>query len=135
MHLKFLSLPFIFFSSLFTSSLISEVELSEHHLLYQIKKNECFCVEKYIGDKIFLKPENVIFSEDGLLLNLNGSDLALLPLVQRNAQGIFLEADLSVFAKKPKPPLGPCPACGVNTDGDGRCQNSVCPFHRMIVLP
>ena len=133
MHVKFLAVSVAVFLSMLTTSLRSETELSENHLLYQIMENESYCVEQYSEEKIFLKPENIIFSRNGLLLNLNGYDLVSLPQVVVTHLGFYIEKNFWASSKKEKP-LGPCPHCGEDTDGKGICRNYRCEFYRIKVL-
>ena len=132
MHVKFLAVSVAVFLSMLTTSLRSETELSENHLLYQIMENESYCVEQYSEEKIFLKPENIIFSRNGVLLNLNGYDLVSLPQVAANHLGFYI--DRNSLARDEKPSLGLCPHCDRKTNGNGVYKNYLCDFYGRKVL-
>ena len=133
MHVKFLTISATVFLSIFTTSLRSEEEISENHLLYQIIENESYCVEQYIEEKIVLKPESIIFSRDGLWLNLNGYNSVLLPQVMVNHLGFYIERSFGAVAKKEKI-QGDCPGCGEVTNERGICKTDWCLFRGRKVL-
>ncbi len=117
---------------------IEPLQAQECHLLYKIVENQEYCVSNFDGDKIFIRPENIVPAAQGLCINLNGSELCLLPLLQFSKQGHFVQAsflqDIVLAAAKKEATKGPCPECEVNTDKTGICMNKVCPFYRFRVL-
>lgn len=114
-----------------------DLEITEHHLIHKIVKNQDHCVSAFDGDKVFIRPENIVPTYKGLFVNLNGSDCFPLPLLQFNRNGHFIEGSFSgsidLAAKKPQT-QGPCPNCDVNTDGNGICKNPKCFFYKFKVL-
>src|SRR5271154_4460967 len=67
------------------------IETTEHHLIHKIVENHGYCVSAFDGDKIFIRPENIVPTHQGLFINLNGSEFWLLPLLQFNENGPFIE--------------------------------------------
>jgi|JI102314DRNA_FD_contig_21_14535550_length_690_multi_4_in_0_out_0_1 hypothetical protein len=127
------------FFKLLLPSLLSSVNFlysEDHHLIHKIIENQWHCVSAFDGDKIFIHPENIFSTDQGLFIDLNGSESFPLPLLQFSKNGHFIEANLecvieSLAAKKTK---GPCPNCGVNTGQYGHCQNPRCEFYGLRVL-
>ena len=90
-----------------------------------------FSLQQSLEDnKIFIRPENIISTNQGLFINLNGTEFYQLPLLQFNKNGHFIEGrvikDLDLQATKKALSKRPCPNCGVNTDKSGRCTNNNC---------
>lgn len=114
------------------------IEATEHHLIHKVVENHGYCVSAFEGDKIFIRPENIVPTQQGFFINLNGSEFSPLPLLQFNKNGHFIEGSFShgielAAAKKGKT-KGPCPNCDVKTDGNGVCTNSLCFFYGLKVL-
>ena len=114
------------------------IETTEHHLIHKIVENHGYCVSAFDGDKIFIRPENIVPTHQGLFINLNGSEFSPLPLLQFNRNGHFIEGSFShgieLAAAKKEKTKGPCPNCDVKTDGNGVCQNPECFFYKFKVL-
>lgn len=117
-------------------------QLKEHHLLYKILKNQEHCTLAFEGHKIFLRPENIVSVGEKLFLDVDGSELALLPLVQVDETGYFIWTSLTsdLVAKQRiggslvSKTRGPCPECEWPTDGHGVCHNRKCPFDGVQVI-
>lgn len=113
-------------------------QATEDHLIHKIITNHTSCVHAFDKDKIFIRPENIISTTEGLFLRLNESEYFPLPLLQFNRNGHFLqgslmkEMDLAATKKQTK---GPCPNCDVDTDKYGVCVNKGgCFFYGLRVL-
>ncbi len=93
------------------------LQSEECNLLHKIVENQEYCVSSFDGDKIFMRPENIVPTAQGLCINLNGSELCPLPLLQFSKQGHFVQANFLqgiVLAAAKKATKGPCPNCNVN---------------------
>jgi len=114
------------------------VQYSEHHLIDKILENHRYCVAAFEGNKIFIRPENIISTDQGLFINVNGAEFYQLPLLQFNKNGHFIEGtnirDIDLKATKKEQTKGSCPNCGVNTDKYGYCRNEECFFCGFKVL-
>ncbi len=132
-----LILAFVVTSISLQAETVSIQTTTESHLIHKIMKNHKYCVNGFEGDKIFIRPENIISTDQGLFLDLNGTDYFPLPLLQFSKNGHFLQGSLMqeielVAAKRQV--YGPCPACDVNTDKNGICINPACYFYKLKVL-
>jgi|GEM_PF-2530501 hypothetical protein len=124
------------------SSLQAEMvplETAEHHLIHKVVENHEYCVSAFDGDKIFIRPENIVPTNQGLFVNLNGSDYFPLPLLQFNRSGHFIEGSFihgieKLATAKKEETKGPCPNCNVNTGKYGHCKNPGCEFYGLRVL-
>jgi len=112
---------------------IIPLETAEHHLIHKIVENHRYCVAAFDGDKIFIRPESIVSTNRGLFINLNGSQLHLLPLLQFDKHGHFIQGslmqDIELAAAKKGDTKGPCPNCDINTDKNGVCKNPECFFY------
>lgn len=117
---------------------MAHIKTEEHHLIHKIIKNHGYCVSAFDGDKIFIRPENIISTNQGLFLNLNGSEFYPLPLLQFSKHGHFVQGSFThgrvLIAAKKEETKGPCPECDVNTDKNGICKNTKCFFYGLKVL-
>ena len=66
------------------------VNFSHQDLVDKIIQNERFCVRKYEENKIYINSQNIIVSDEGIFIDLNGFDSFPFPNVQSNADGCFL---------------------------------------------
>lgn len=110
-------------------------DLSENHLLHKIIENQRYCVHDFDGDKIFIRADKLIATNQGLFLDLNGKEFSLLPIVHSNSSGSFLlrgPADQLQMEGKKKT-KGPCGNCYADTDEKGICQNKECWFYGLKV--
>ena len=114
------------------------IEIAEHHLIHKVVENHRYCVSAFDGDKIFIRPENIVSTSQGLFINLNGSEFSPLPLLQFNRNGHFIEGcfmnGIELTAAKKEETKGPCPNCNVNTSKYGLCKNPGCEFYGLRVL-
>lgn len=114
------------------------LETTEHHLIQKVVENHRYCVSAFDGDKIFIRPENIVSTNQGLFLNLNGAELYPLPLLQFSRDGHFIQGSLmhgiELTAAKKETTKGPCPHCEVNTNKYGICKNTYCFFYGFRVL-
>ena len=115
------------------------LETTEHHLIHKVIQNQQYCVSAFEGDKIFIRPEKIISTDQGLFINLNGSEYYPLPLLQFNKKGHFLEGSFAhglelMTVNKKEETKGPCPNCEVNTNKYGICKNQACHFYGLRVL-
>lgn len=116
---------------------IVPVKTAEHHLIHKIVENQKYCVASFDGDKIFIRSENIISTNQGLFINLNGSEFYPIPLLQFNKQGHFMQASFArgiELAAKKEETRGPCPECGMSTNKYGICKNIQCFFYGLRVL-
>jgi hypothetical protein len=112
------------------------VEPKEDHLISKLIENRQYCVSAFDGDKIFIRPENIVATDQWLFINLDGFQLYPLPLLQFDNNGYFLEGNLigGLELAASKHTRGPCPACDIPTDGNGICRNPLCLFCGFKVL-
>lgn len=122
----FLAFLFIFFSSLRAEA--------ESYLLDILKETECTCVQGYEEDRIFINPENITLSEEGVILNLDGFKSVAIPLLQGSRNGVFLQQSFETILTSSKESKGPCPNCGHLTTSKGVCKNPDCFFCGVKVL-
>lgn len=126
----------VFLLCLISSSASVQGKELSNHLIHKIIENHEHCVRAFEGDKIFINPDKIVFSETGLFLNLNGTELSWIPLLQSDARGCFLMkndfGEIEAMAKKKT--KGPCGNCGQDTDKNGFCTNQDCWFYGLRVL-
>ena len=60
------------------------------HVVQKIKQNEQYCVKKYEQEKIFLNPENISITNEGLILRVNSYESIPIPFLQSNNEGCFI---------------------------------------------
>lgn len=132
--IKFILLFLLSFLNLYANT--TPNQFHEHHLLYKIIKYKNHCVSSIDEDKIFIRPENIISTEQGLFIDLNGSEYHPLPLLQFDHRGHFIQGDFNpeIRINNKEKTKGPCPECGINTTIAGICQNPKCWFHKIKVL-
>lgn len=112
------------------------IEITEHHLIHKIIENHRCCVSAFDADKIFIRPESIISTNQGLFINLNGTEYHPLPLLQFSKKGHFIQRYLmqSIELAAKEETKGPCPECDVNTNKYGICKNTQCFFYGLRVL-
>ena len=117
---------------------VMPIETTEHHLIHKIIANHSCCVSAFDGDKIFIRPENIIPTNQGLFIHLNESEYYPLPLLQFNKNGYFIQGSfthiIELTATKNEETKGPCPECDINTNKYGVCKNTQCFFYGLKVL-
>jgi hypothetical protein len=140
MFRKFFSLviPVLLGTSIVLQAEMGPIQTTEHHLIHKVIENHQYCVSAFEGDRIFIRPENIVPTNQGLFVNLNGSEFCPLPLLQFNKNGHFIEGsflqEIELVAAKKEATKGPCPNCGVNTGKYGHCKNEACEFYGLRVL-
>ena len=76
--LFFLLINIVSISLLFAQPL----QISQSDLIDKIIQNEQFCVKKYEENKIYIKSQKIIVSDEGLFIDINGYEFYLLPNLQ-----------------------------------------------------
>lgn len=107
----------LFFLSMLALSSISASSNCE--VLNEITANGNVCVERIEGGKIYLKPERIFSTNNGLYLDLNESDFILLTSINSDSRGCYLNRADEIKLGKP------CPWCGL--DYIISCRNPFCP--------
>ena len=104
-----------------------------YHLMDKIIENQSYCIEAFEGNKIFIRPENIISTNQGLFIKVNEEELYKLPLIKFNKKGHYIECiineDINLLKttkSKEEKTKGPCPNCEVKTDKHGYCRNKKC---------
>ena len=131
---KFLPLFLIIVIKVFSFEQLEKNIENNQHLMQKIKQNTHFCVQAYEEDKIFLKPENIIPTSKGLVLQLNSFECVQIPLLQSNIKGCFIQKFSLSKQKQESDTQGPCPACEKDTDKYGVCRNPECFLEGFRVL-
>jgi len=115
-----------------------QIHAAEHHLIHKVFENQSYCVSAFEGDKIFIRPESIVSTNQGLFIDLNGVELYPLPLLQFNKNGHFMQGSFmhegELLAAKKEQTMGPCPECGASTNKYGICKNTQCFFYGLRVL-
>jgi len=80
-------------SSMFTNLCYSNHQSVETSIEWvnDILENKDYCVNKIEGSKIYIHSENIVPTEQGILINLNGYDQVLVPHVSSDLGGCFVE--------------------------------------------
>lgn len=108
------------------------LETTKDHLIHKVIQNQNFCVSAFNGDKIFIRPENIVSTTQGLFIKLNGDEYYPMPLLQFNRNGHFMQGSftqgIELAAARKEETKGPCPECGINTNKYGICKNNLCFF-------
>ena len=110
---------------------MDSTSLEGNHLMRKIIENEGYCVQGYEGGKIFLNPSKVLLSREGPVLKLSEHESALLPVIQINGNGWFLEHGFASVSKleKKSSKTEVCCACFEPVDNNKKCQNRRCQFY------
>lgn len=135
---NFFSLAILIFSTMVTFLSANEIytETASHHLIHKVIENREYCVAAFEGDKIFINPENIVSTSEGLFINLDGTEMARLPLLQFSKRGHFIEGSFMLVRElmKKEESKGPCPECHQPTGRYGHCKNELCDFYGLRVL-
>ncbi len=75
----------------------------DNELMDKIEANKNTCVCGYFEDKLYLHPNRIFPTEQGIYLNLNDVDYVLLPILNSDSRGCYLPC-VDV--------LSICPGCG-----------------------
>lgn len=89
-----------------------------HHALVEeiVAINET-CIQGCVGDKIYLNPDYIVPTDQGLFLNLGDENHLLLPMLYSDASGCYITPVLKIFPD--------CPFCGLPYFL--KCKNIYCP--------
>lgn len=135
------SLLILFFLFSFVSLNANDAtyQYRSYHLMDKILENQNYCIEAFEGNKIFIRPENIISTNQGLFIKVNEKELYKLPLIKFNKRGHYIEGveDINLLKankSKEEKTKGPCPYCEVKTDKYGYCRNDDCPLCGFKVL-
>lgn len=119
MHKQVMMALFSFFA-FFQSVIANNIDEQFFHEIFQ---NSQYCVKSYDEEKIFLKSENLHFTEEGLVLDLNGFDYIALPYILSGSNGSYI-----MRADRMLEVLNTCPLCGKKYFV--RCRNPDCPSNK-----
>lgn len=75
----------------------------DKELMDKIEANKNTCVYGYFEDKLYLNPDRIFPTEQGIYLNLNDEDYVLLPTLNSDNSGCYLPC-VQI--------LNTCPGCG-----------------------
>ncbi len=82
------------------------------------------CVAHVTEDKAYIKPENIIPTEQGIFVDLGNDHYVPIPTLFSDAEGCYV---LTLSPKATKP----CPFCGwERLSGIFKCRNPDCPSNR-----
>jgi len=98
---KVLTLIAIFISSI---SFADEASNSiDNEVMDKIEANKNICVSGYSEDRVYLNPNRIFPTEEGVYLNLNDVDYILIPTLNSDSSGCYIPC-VDVFNY--------CPGCG-----------------------
>lgn len=89
----------------------------DNEVMDKIEANKNTCVYGYTENKVYLKPDRIFPTEQGVYLNLNDVDYVLLPTLNSDSNGCYVPC-VNIFNK--------CPGCG--NEYFIRCTRSDCPL-------
>ena len=72
-----------------------------HALMEEIVAIDETCIQGCVGDKIYLNPDKIIPTDQGLFLNLGDENHLLLPMIYSDASGCYITPVLSILPKCP----------------------------------
>jgi hypothetical protein len=88
-------------------------------IINEIVSNKNTCVVDCSEDKIYLNPNRIFPTEQGLYLNLNDVDYVLLPILNSDSNGCYVPVPcVNIYNK--------CPGCSL--DYLVYCKNPKCPL-------
>lgn len=93
-------------------------------LLEEIAAIDQDCIRGCIDNKVYLNPEKIIPSDQGLFLNVQNEHYLHLPMIYSDEYGCYITPMLSLR------PSRDCPNCGQSYIG--RCRNPDCPGNAKI---
>lgn len=89
----------------------------DKELMDKIEANKNTCVSRYFKDKLYLNPDRIFPTEQGIYLNLNDEDYVLLPTLNSDNSGCYVPC-VQILNK--------CPGCGY--DYFVSCTRPDCPL-------
>ncbi|PCI77835.1 hypothetical protein COB21_02460 [Candidatus Aerophobetes bacterium] len=134
------------FSALIVLSCLLSFAYSEMaSVIDVILENQAYCVSSIEGDRLFIKPDKIVPTSNGILVDVNGKDMYPLPALYYSPQGHFIHTDMSTPSSgktvqaqtcrvKPIMPKGKCPYCNTATTAWGDCWNRECEYYGKRVL-
>lgn len=115
----FVSIMMLFFSY---GSLNAFPDEPDDALIAEIVANDYSCVLGYSEERIYLNPEKIIPSNQGLFLNLKDQEYVVLPMLYSDEYGCYITPTIKV---KPD-----CPDC--KKPYLVKCRNDECPGKQKI---
>lgn len=112
-----LSLLFLFSTTFCLGN--EELNVPDSTAKIRILTQEYECVQTYDGDKIYLRLDRIYPMPEGLYLHLRGNDFVLLPRLNSDNQGCYINS-FEIFNR--------CRFCG--EPYFLRCTNSECPRNK-----
>ncbi|MBI3258490.1 MAG: hypothetical protein HYZ54_03275 [Ignavibacteriae bacterium] len=78
---------------------ITADECNEYYdaLVEKIVATDPSCIQESIDDKIYLNPEKIIPTQQGLFLNLEGENYVTLPMIYSDEYGCYITPVVKVF--------------------------------------
>ena len=113
-----------FFSPFFACSSEETQTVSQEAydtMMEAIVSNEETCVKRYQEEKIYLNTQRIYPTDQGMYLDLNGRDYAILPTVYGDANGCYIQQVLQNGNRTHR-----CASCGNWTDTAGNCTIAEC---------
>ena len=102
------------------------VDILHKDLVDKIIQNDHFCVKGYDENKIYIKPQNILVSDNGIFIDLNGFESYPLSNLQSNLDGCFLKIYPELCAGCASKPEK-CPECDEYPwSNKERCDNPNC---------
>ena len=86
-------------------------------------ENEQYCVDKIENNKVYIKSENIIPTNQGILIDLNGFDKIIAPTLFSDSGGCFMENLKPMWSDIV--PKERCSVCG-KEKRYGVCKNKDC---------
>ncbi len=103
-----------------------KIDANECHdaLLDEIIAIDATCILGRIGEKVYLNPEKIIPSDQGLFLNLQNENYLPLQMIYSDENGCYITPMLSMKT------TNTCPNCG--QEYTARCRNPDCSGNKKI---
>lgn len=90
-------------------------------LLNKILANQSKCVVSVIDNKIYVNPERIFPTEQGIFLNVNEGEYITIPILYSDAQGCYVQQIFDRSVTKA------CPFCGWERVSNAiKCKNPAC---------
>ena len=120
-------LRILFVMGLFSSAVCFSHESPEPDdaLLSEIFANQSECIISIVEDRIYVNPEKIFPTTQGLFLNVNEAEYIVIPTLHSDAQGCYIQQVYDTRVTKP------CPYCGwERISGAFKCRNPNCPSNK-----
>lgn len=115
------------FCSIFCISCFANMDVLEINdaALNEIIANGHACTDGVADDKIYINPDRIIPTREGLFLNVDGERFIPIPLLHSDSQGCYIKPIARIRVTKP------CPHCGWEiVSGAFKCRNPDCPSNK-----